>query len=96
MGSTFYFSAWTDSGCLLGCDHEHQTVTSATACISCAGGYVIAVEKGVLRALTDAEEVEFQRAMYGGKIASTQQATSEGMLTILLTIRIRLADQGRG
>jgi hypothetical protein len=96
MGSTFYFSAWTDSGCLLGCDHEHQTVTSATACISCAGGYVIAVEKGVLRALTDAEEVEFQRAMYGDKIESTQQATSDGMLTILLTIRIRLADQGRG
>jgi len=96
MGSTFYFSAWTDSGCLLGCDHEHQTVTSATACISCAGGYVIAVENGVLRALTDVEELEFQRAMYGGAAEPAKGMTSNGVLTILLTIRIRLADQGRG
>jgi hypothetical protein len=96
MGSTFYFSAWTDSGCLLGCEHEHQTVTSATACISCAGGYVIAVQKGELRSLTDAEEVEFQNAMYGNKVQSTPPITSEGVLTILLTIRIRLADQGPG
>jgi hypothetical protein len=94
MGSTFYFSAWTDSGCLLGCSHEHQTVTSAAACISCAGGYVVAVEKGVLRALTDAEEVEFQNAMYGSKVESTQHVTSDGVLTILLTIRIRLGDHG--
>jgi hypothetical protein len=96
MGSTFYFSAWTDSGCLLGCDHQHQTVTSATACISCAGGYVIPVENGVLRALTDAEELEFQHAMYGGKVESAKRLTSDGVLTILLTIRIRLADHGPG
>jgi hypothetical protein len=94
MGSTFYFSAWTDSGCLLGCSHEHQTVTSAVACISCAGGYVIAVEKGVLRALTDAEETEFQIAMYGSKVECRQHVTSDGALTILLTIRIRLGEQG--
>jgi hypothetical protein len=92
MSSTFYFSAWTDSGCLLGCDHEHQTVTAAAACISCAGGYVIAVEKGVLRALTDAEEVEFKNAMYGSKVESVQHSTSEGVLTIMLRIRIRAAD----
>jgi hypothetical protein len=96
MASTFYFSAWTDSGCLLGCDHEHQTVTSATACISHAGGYVIAVEKGVLRALTDAEEVEFQTANYGSKAESAKEVTSENVLTILFTIRIRVADQGPG
>ena len=30
-----------------------------------AGGYVVAVENGILRALTDAEEDEFQEAMYG-------------------------------
>jgi hypothetical protein len=96
MSSTFYFSAWTDSGCLLGCPHEHPTVTSAAACISCAGGYVIAVEKGVLRALTDVEEVEFQRAMYGGEAESREQAAPDGMLTILLTIRIRLGDQRPG
>jgi hypothetical protein len=96
MSSTFYFSAWTDSGCLLGCPHEHPTVTSAVACISCAGGYVIAVEKGVLRALTDREEVEFQKAMYGEKVESAEQATPDGMLTILLTIRISLEDQRLG
>jgi hypothetical protein len=96
MSSTFYFSAWTDSGCLLGCEHEHQTVTSAAACISCAGGYVVAVENGTLRALTDAEEAEFQHAMYGSKVESEQRATCEGVLTILLTIRIRLSDQGLG
>ncbi len=61
----YYFAAWTDSGFLLGCDHQHQTVTSAVACISCAGGYVIAVEDGVLRELNDVEEAEFQLARYG-------------------------------
>jgi len=96
MRSTFYFSAWTDSGCLLGCDHEHQTVTSATACISCAGGYVIAVEKGVVRELTDAEETEFQKAMYGVEVEPAQLVPPEGVLTILLTIRIKLANQGPG
>ena len=93
MSSTFYFSAWTDSGCLLGCPHEHPTVTSAVACIACAGGYVIAVEKGVLRALTDVEEVEFQKAMYGGQLDSAEGVSPNGMLTILLTIRISLGDQ---
>ena len=62
MNSIYYFAAWTDSGFLLGCDHEHQTVTDAVACISCAGGYVIAVENNVLRALTDEEEAECQCA----------------------------------
>jgi hypothetical protein len=94
MPPTFYFSAWTDSGCLLGCFHEHQTVTSAAACISCAGGYVIAVEKEVLRALTDAEELEFQYAMYGSSAESRQHVSPEGGLTILLTIRIKLGDEG--
>ena len=60
-----YFAAWTDSGFLLGCDHEHQTIASAVACIPCAGGYVIAVEEGELHALNDSEVIEFQAAMYG-------------------------------
>jgi hypothetical protein len=94
MPSTFYFAAWTDSGCLLGCDHEHQTVTSAVPCISCAGGYVIAVEKGVLRAMDDAEEAEFQHAMYGTKAEATQQNIADSMLTVLLTIQIKLGDEG--
>jgi hypothetical protein len=93
MHSTFYFAAWTDSGCLLGCDHEHQTVTSAVPCISCAGGYVIAVERGMLRAMTDGEEAEFQHAMYGTEAESVQPDTPEGMLSIL-TFRISRGDEG--
>lgn len=65
MTPLYYFAAWTDSGCLLGCDHEHATVISAAACISCAGGYVIAVENGRYRELNQKEEKIFQFAMYG-------------------------------
>ena|SRR5580692_2756897 len=86
MHSTFYFAAWTDGGCLLGCGHEHQTVTSAVACITCAGGYVIAVEKRVLRALTDPEGEEFQDAMFGTKVKAKQRLSADGISTILLTI----------
>ena len=64
MNKIYYFAAWTDSGCLLGCDHEHQTVLSATACINVAGGYVVAVETR-LRELNEMEEAEFQLAKYG-------------------------------
>ena len=64
-----YFAAWTDSGCLLGCDHEHQTIASAVACIPCAGGYVVAVEDGTLHGLNDNEVMEFQAAMYGASEA---------------------------
>src|SRR5271154_2351993 len=94
MPPTYYFSAWTGSGCLLGCDHEHQTVTSAAACISCAGGFVIAVEKGVLRALTDAEESEFQHSRYGTTAEVKPSFTADGVLTVLLTIRIKMGDEG--
>jgi hypothetical protein len=68
MNKIYYFAAYTDSGCILGCIHKHKTVTTATACLSSAGGYVIGVENGVPRALTDAEEAEFQHAMYGKKV----------------------------
>jgi hypothetical protein len=63
--SLYYFAAWKDSGCLMGCDHEHPTVISAVVCISCAGGYVVAVENGRLRELNDKEERDFQLARYG-------------------------------
>jgi hypothetical protein len=63
----YYFAAWTDSGCLLGCEHHHRTVISAANCISEAGGYVVAVEKGKLRALNDGEEELFRLAYYGVK-----------------------------
>jgi hypothetical protein len=44
--------------------------------------------------MTDVEEAEFQFAMYGTKVESAQPDTAEGMLTILLTIQIRLGDEG--
>ena len=62
MTSMHYFAAWTDSGFFLGCSHEHETIADADSCIPCAGGYVVAVENGVMRSLTAEEESEFQRA----------------------------------
>ena len=53
MPSLHYFAAWTDSGCLMGCDHEHATVVSAVACLSVPGGFVMAVEHRETRALTE-------------------------------------------
>lgn len=63
----YYFAAWTDSGCLCGCDHYHMSVASAVACTwsAYAGAYVVAVEKGEYRALNPKEEKEFQLHMYG-------------------------------
>jgi len=61
MTSVCYFVAWDDSGCLLGCWHEHTTISEAVECINCAGAYVLAIENGVLRALTVDEETEFKR-----------------------------------
>ena len=58
----YYFAAWTDSGLFYGCDHKHKTVAEAVYCdaaIQHAGSYVLAVEKGILRALHRIEEVEF-------------------------------------
>jgi hypothetical protein len=72
---THYFAAWTDSDCLLGCDHKHATVVSAVACIATTGGYVIAVEKGVLRELSYREEAEFQLAKYGNENAKSALRT---------------------
>jgi hypothetical protein len=60
MSSLYYSAAWTDSGFLLGCSHEHKTVTEAASCTPCAGGYVVGVENGVMRSLTAEEESEFQ------------------------------------
>jgi hypothetical protein len=87
MRSVCYFATWTDSGCVLGCEHQHQTVTAAAACISSAGGYVVAVENGVLRALTDEEEVEFQTAMYGG--AEGAQDDCDFLLALILVVVLR-------
>lgn len=64
MTAIFYFAAWTDSACFCSCWHEHRTVGEAADCISYAGAYVIAVEDGVMRALTAEEEAQFQRAIH--------------------------------
>lgn len=61
MNSICYFVAWDDSGCLLGCCHEHTTIREAVQCINCAGAYVLAIENGTLRALTADEELEVKR-----------------------------------
>ena len=85
MKNIYYHAAHTDSGCLMACGHEHRTVSAAAACISSAGGYVVGVENRALRALTDAEEVEFQNAMYG-KVESRQNSTSDYVLIIRVTL----------
>ena len=63
----YYFCAWTDSGCLCGCDHFHLTLASAVACSfsGYAGAYFIAVEKGEYRELSPKENAEFEELMYG-------------------------------
>ena len=69
MPSLYYFAAHTDSGCVVACAHKHSTVIAAVACITGAGGYVIAVDDGELRELNRKEEAVFQFAMYsGGKV----------------------------
>ena len=65
MGKRYFVAVYTDSGCLIPCDHKHPNVSTATACISQAGGYVVAARKGKFRALTETEEAQFQVAMYG-------------------------------
>jgi hypothetical protein len=65
MPSLHFFAGWTSSGCLLGCNHQHETIISAVGCCSPAGAYVVAVENGECRQLNEAEELQFQHAMYG-------------------------------
>jgi hypothetical protein len=63
MKPTYYSAAWTDSGFLLGCGHEHETIGDAATCIKCAGGSVVGIENGVMRCLSRGEESEFQSAI---------------------------------
>jgi len=69
MNSTHYSAAWTDSGFFFDCSHKHKTIAKADSCIPCAGGYVVAVENGVMRCLTTEEEGEFQRMHYASRTA---------------------------
>lgn len=61
MARRFYIAVYTDSGMLIGCDHKHKTVASATACISESGGYVVVIRRGKYLSLTNVEELEFQQ-----------------------------------
>jgi hypothetical protein len=63
----YYLAAYADSDShgVVGCEHRHQTTCSAAACISKAGGYVVAIDDGKLRALTESEEAQVQAAMCG-------------------------------
>jgi len=63
MKSTYYSAAWTDSGCFIVCEHEHETLVDAVSCIPCAGGYVVGIRNGVMRSLSPKEESEFQALM---------------------------------
>jgi len=95
MTSLYYFAAWTDSGCLLGCSHEHGTPGEAAACIACAGCYVVAVEHGVLRALTDEEERQFQCALSTAyaDMPATVEPFHYDTSGYVVMVRVRFADR---
>jgi hypothetical protein len=101
MTSIYYSAAWTDSGFLLGCSHQHKTVTEATSCIPCAGGYVVAFENAAMRCLTAEEESEFQ---YGFDSHSAERSSLEPTLAasaewsegIPGTAKSRIPSRGEG
>ena len=101
MKSIYYSAAWTDSGFLLGCSHEHETIVEADSCIPCAGGCVVGVENGVMRSLTAEEEAEFQRVHYAPRtdeapLDATQAAPAEAAVSdpgYAVMIRIRVGDR---
>lgn len=88
MSFTYYLAVDADDRIVFACIHQHQTVTSAVACIAWAGGYVVGVEDGIMRALTDAEEWEFQSAMYGRTSTSKLDPGSVYWLERLLRSRL--------
>jgi hypothetical protein len=65
MGKRHFVAVYTDSGCIVGCGHTHQNVATATACVSQPGGYIVAVRRRKYLQLTDDEEAEFQKLMFG-------------------------------
>lgn len=80
MSKRHFVAIYTDSGCMVGCDHKHQNLATAVACISQAGGYVIARRRGKYRQLTDAEEAEFQQLICGSEGTRKREAPSLGLL----------------
>jgi hypothetical protein len=101
MTSIYYSAAWTDSGFLLGCSHQHKTVTEATSCIPCAGGYVVAVENGAMRCLRAEEEVEFQcgrvsHRSHNPAVETTPAASAEWSEGTPGTATSRMPSRGEG
>ena len=85
--ATYYNAAYTDGGrWITTCNHLHQTVHGAAACISSAGGYVVGVEDGKILALTDREETEFQNSMYGRSVDAN--SSPDHILLLLLLLRL--------
>jgi hypothetical protein len=83
MNATSYRAAYAESRySVTACFHDHLTVYSAAACIATAGGYVVADEYGVLRALSDTEELEFQKAMRGRALPAKAQADYDYLLRV--------------
>lgn len=95
MTSIYYSAAWTDSGFFLGCSHEHETIGEADSCIPCAGGYVVAVENGVMRSLTAEEESEYQRVHYAPHTDTplVPEETVADDLRYAVMIKIRVGDR---
>lgn len=78
MNRERYFVA-VDLDHLQTCNHRHVNVTTATACIWEAGGYVLALSEGIYQGLTEAEEAEFLRAMYGRGEPEKRQVPDLGL-----------------
>ena len=79
MNRTYYLAAYTDGGCVVRCLHRHSAVHAAAACISTAGGYVVAVQNGRMRELNRREEEQYQKAMYGIEL-SRGEISAESLL----------------
>jgi hypothetical protein len=76
----YYSAAWTDSGVFSICEHHHKTVGEAFACIPCANGYVVAIEKAVIRPLAAEEEEEFQLIVHKALPGSQLPRKAESVL----------------
>jgi hypothetical protein len=85
MEIPYYVAAWTDSDCLCCCEHEHQNVACAVACISTCGGFVLAFEGAQIRGLTGREMAEFDHAMFG-KPGTKKERPPNGLLSLLFNL----------
>jgi hypothetical protein len=74
-----FVAVYAESGCfLIACGHKHQNITTAAACVSEAGGYVVAVRRHKFLPLNDAEDAEFQRVMYGRQLEKKKKPSPNG------------------